>query len=113
MRPTRRPPRPCREAVEDAAATFRVLAAPARLELLWLLAAGERDVVDRRAARGLGPGGRHHLGRLRPAGRSASVGTDGDGSTPPTTGGDRHDRGRCGHSGTTGALSPPAAADHA
>ena len=64
-----KPPRPCREVVEDAAATFRVLSAPARLELLWTLAAGERDVGE--LARQLGasvPAVSHHLGRLRLAG---------------------------------------------
>lgn len=65
--PPDEPPSP--QVFQDAAATFGLLSAPVRLELLWLLAAGERDVgslaaeLDQSVATVS-----HHLGKLRLAG---------------------------------------------
>ncbi len=57
------------EVVEDAAATFGLLAATVRLELLWVLAAGESDVGTLAGEVGQTVATvSHHLGKLKMAG---------------------------------------------
>jgi DNA-binding transcriptional ArsR family regulator len=57
------------EVLQDAAATFGLLAAPVRLHILWLLARGERDVGTLAAEVGQSVATvSHHLGKLKLAG---------------------------------------------
>jgi DNA-binding transcriptional ArsR family regulator len=57
------------DVVQDAAATFGLLAASVRLELLWLLSHGERDVGTLASAVGESIATvSHHLGKLKLAG---------------------------------------------
>ncbi|WP_236567360.1 ArsR/SmtB family transcription factor [Nocardia sp. CY41] len=55
--------------LQDAAAVFGMLAATARLQILWLLAQGERDVGSLAAAVGQSvPAVSQHLAKLKLAG---------------------------------------------
>ncbi|MCU1685836.1 MAG: transcriptional regulator [Amycolatopsis sp.] len=55
--------------LQDAASTFGLLAATARLQIVWLLAAGERDVGTLAAELGQAvPAVSHHLAKLKLAG---------------------------------------------
>lgn len=57
------------ELLQDVAATFGLLSATVRLHIMWLLAAGERDVGS--LAEQVGqtvPTTSHHLGKLKLAG---------------------------------------------
>lgn len=55
--------------MQDVAATFGMLAATARLQIVWLLAAGEQDVGTLAAALGQSVATvSHHLGKLKLAG---------------------------------------------
>lgn len=61
--------RPRTEVFAEVAALCGVLSSPVRLELLWLLAAGERDVGGLAAALGQPlAAASHHLAKLRRAG---------------------------------------------
>ncbi|NKY25016.1 helix-turn-helix transcriptional regulator [Nocardia gamkensis] len=64
------PPGPIPEGrLQDAAAVFGMLAATARLQILWLLAQGERDVGSLAAAIGHSvPAVSQHLAKLKLAG---------------------------------------------
>ncbi|MGE3659807.1 MAG: ArsR/SmtB family transcription factor [Pseudonocardia sp.] len=55
--------------VEAAVESFRMLADPTRLRIMWLLGAGERDVTDLSEAVGAArPAVSQHLAKLRLAG---------------------------------------------
>ncbi|MGD9531907.1 ArsR/SmtB family transcription factor [Pseudonocardia sp.] len=55
--------------VEAAVESFRMLADPTRLRIMWLLGAGDRDVTDLAAAVGAArPAVSQHLAKLRLAG---------------------------------------------
>ncbi|QWF84139.1 ArsR/SmtB family transcription factor [Amycolatopsis sp. CA-230715] len=61
------PPSP--ELLQDTAAVFGMLSAPARLHILWLLASGDRDVGTLAAALDQSvPTVSHHLAKLKLAG---------------------------------------------
>jgi DNA-binding transcriptional ArsR family regulator len=60
---------PPEQLCQDAAATFAILASPARIRLLWMLARGEADVGTLAASSGSGvTATSQHLGKLRLAG---------------------------------------------
>lgn len=60
---------PPAEQVEVAVESFRMLADPTRLRMLWLLCGGEYDVTSLAAAVGIArPAVSQHLGKLRLAG---------------------------------------------
>lgn len=64
---------PTREQVETAVATFRLLADPTRLRLLWLLSTAEYDVTTLAATIGAPRVSvSQHLAKLRPAGLVAT-----------------------------------------
>src|SRR3989337_1755585 len=60
---------PHADRVDTAAESFRMLADPTRLRLMWLLCAGEHDVTDLAQAGGAArPALSEHLAKLRLAG---------------------------------------------